>query len=225
MNILKFSAAILLISSPLFAHAGEIYVLSKSVVRGPQPNEPKDVQKLKEMGITDVVIFKKDTQSSNVKETAALIQAGMHPSKILEIPFPWKDMPEFQTVCQMTVAALERIRQVELAGGRTYFHCSMGEDRTGYLAGLYRLAAGQSKNITEVFQKEMCDRGYEAGNPNKPVGTVVMAIRRGLTPAYLILAKRILKYGYSPKICAMPLTESISDQEKSAFICHRPSKQ
>lgn len=206
------------------AQAGEIYVLSKGAVRGPQPSDPAALQNLKSLGITDVIIFKKDNRGEAKAEQAALIKMGLPASKILHIAFPWRDLPDFQSVCQMTVEALERLRQVEQAGGRTYFHCSMGEDRTGYLAGLYRLASGQSKNIAEVFQKEMCDRGYEAGNPNKPIGTVVSHIRKGLTPAYLILAKRIVTYGYSPRICAMPLTESFSDQERAAFICRTPRR-
>jgi multiple sugar transport system permease protein len=67
----------------------------------------------------------------------------------------------------MTVRSLKLLRDWTAAGKTTFFHCTVGEDRTGYLAGLYRLLT-ETTTAKAMFEQEMCERGYSSGNPQKP---------------------------------------------------------
>lgn len=66
---------------------------------------------------------------------------------------------------------------------KLFFHCTVGEDRTGYLAGLWDVLT-KKNNHKVAFQKQMCERGYSRGNPHKPE-YVVKEIRKDLTPLFL----------------------------------------
>ena len=74
---------------------------------------------------------------------------------------------------------------------KIFFHCTVGEDRTGYLAGLWKMLSDNvSRN--EAFHNEMCINGYGAGNPIKP-DYVVNEIRQDLTPMFTYMAYLIDK--------------------------------
>ena len=92
--------------------------------------------------------------------------------------------------CEQTLEALAVIQDVLGSKNRkVFFHCTVGEDRTGYLAGVYRMLFGGS-SAKNVFQNEMCARGYEGGNPDKPFN-VVNIIRGELTPLFLLMSIQI----------------------------------
>src|SRR5690606_20131805 len=76
-------------------------------------------------------------------------------------------------------------------GHTSLFHCTAGEDRTGALAGLFRML-DEGLSTDEVFYGEMCPRGYSNGNPNKP-WKVTGAIEAGLTPLFEAIAEKIEK--------------------------------
>lgn len=156
------------------------------VLRGAQPLG-KAVD-LKEAGVTQVLIFKNDTKGEVEREKAELLEAGFSAKNIHHIPMGWKDV-DLDLACEQTVKALQTLIKASKAQESIFFHCTAGEDRTGMLAGLFRMATEGIKT-DEAFQNEMCDRGYSDGNPNKP-GNVTGAIELGLTPLFMALAERI----------------------------------
>jgi hypothetical protein len=156
------------------------------VLRGNAPRR-EEIQQLKTYGITDILIFKKQTSSEVVQEIESLQKAGYAPERIRQIPFLWKDFGSFQETCEMTVQGLRVLSEIRDTPRRgVFFHCTVGEDRTGYLAGLFRMLA-EGWDTDRAFRQELCGRGYEAGDPGK-APEVVAKIRAGLTPAYLKMA-------------------------------------
>jgi hypothetical protein len=158
------------------------------VIRGAEPIG--HAMELVRRGVTDVVIFKNDTRGEVAEEIAELTAAGIPRRRILAIPFRWRDLPAFRISCEQTIAALKVLVASYLTTDRVaYFHCTMGEDRTGYLAALFRMMISRD-SLRQVFQEEMCDYGYEAGDPTKP-RQIVRQIRKELTPLFLKMAKLV----------------------------------
>jgi hypothetical protein len=154
------------------------------VFRGKEPK--KLVSELKSIGITDVLIFKNEVKTEVTTEISDLKKLGIKPH---HVPFRWKDFNSNQEACEQVVTALNLISKTKDNGGSIFFHCTAGEDRTGMLAGLFRmLDEGLSRD--QVFKKEMCAKGYSDGNPHKP-GMVTGAIQRELTPLFIALAAKI----------------------------------
>lgn len=162
------------------------------VLRGKAPQNEKEVAELVKYGITDVVIFKNDTRGEVATEQKLLLDQNLKPSRVVTIPFRWKEFGSFEEACVQTVEAMKHLKYVESKPGRgVFFHCTVGEDRTGYLAGLYRmLYAKNAWDMKRAFDDELCARGYEAGNPKKPQH-VVDAIRQELTPLFMKMAYKI----------------------------------
>ena len=161
--------------------------------------------------------------TGKVAELAQLRQAGYRAASISHIPFAWKDLPPFRTSCGQVVDALATLDRVYHTPGRTaFFHCTVGEDRTGLLAGLVRLLE-TGETVAQVFQRELCARGYEAGNPHKPP-MVVNQVRAGLTPLFLKMATLIkagkLKPGaLSKTVCARD--PGMGSLNPASFLCPR----
>ncbi|MBI4403684.1 MAG: tyrosine-protein phosphatase [Deltaproteobacteria bacterium] len=161
----------------LFSKAGYVY-------RGSAPRNEKEIRQLIKLGINHVLIFKNQTKDEVAVELKRLREAGLKKKGQVEwIKFVWKDI-EFKEGCTQTIQALKLLVTVSHnKKQRVFFHCTVGEDRTGYLAGLFRVLI-QKWDIEKAFDKELCERGYEAGNPDKP-DHVVQKIRDGLTPLFL----------------------------------------
>lgn len=158
--------------------------VSEGVLRGSEPK--KLVSELADYGIDEVIIFKTQTKTEVDDELAALALAGI---KSHHIPFKWKELTSYQEACEQVVAALTHIRRAQKAGKKLFFHCTVGEDRTGLLAGLVRME-NEGLTASEAWNQEMCPRGYAEGNAQKP-RQVVAAIHQGLTPLYFALAAKI----------------------------------
>lgn len=154
------------------------------VFRGKEPG--RLVSELRQIGITDVLIFKNDVKGEVLKEQVALKELGI---RSYNIPFKWKEYPSMQEACVQIADALTLITKVKAARGAIYFHCTAGEDRTGTLAGLYRMLEERIP-AEQVFRTEMCARGFSDGNPNKPP-MVTNAIQKELTPLFIALAEKI----------------------------------
>jgi len=167
------------------------HLVSENVIRGMAP-KTKELQHLLDIGVRKFLMFKIDTNGDIAKEKAALQSLGVADKDMLHLEFPWKDIPDYTPVCEMTVDALNMLKSADSKNEKIYFHCTVGEDRTGYLAGLYKLYRGDNETRMEVFENEMCDKGYEAGNPKK-IYTVVKQVREGLTPAFVAMADLIEK--------------------------------
>ncbi|WP_347358087.1 tyrosine-protein phosphatase [Bdellovibrio sp.] len=159
-----------------------------AVLRGMEPRSKAQVQELASLGIEHVLIFKTDTKGEVAKEITHLKAAGFSNKAITHIPFPWKDLHDFRQACSMTIQALQVIEKSLQRQHSIFFHCTVGEDRTGYLAGLWGLWSQTYASVDQAFRNEMCERGYEAGNPKKPYRQVVAKIRETLTPTYLKMA-------------------------------------
>ena len=171
------------------------HVVSESgttkVFRGMKPFRDADFDDLKSLGVDAVLIFKKPTAATEVdEETDALAPIGVSAANVINVPFLWKDFPDFESPCRMTVRSLKALDDWSTAGKTSFFHCTVGEDRTGYLAGLYRLLT-ETAPVRTIFDEEMCERGYSAGNPQKPMFGVANEVDADLTPIFLKMAFKI----------------------------------
>jgi hypothetical protein len=182
------------------------------LIRSQAPNKDHEYTELKDIGVTDVLIFKKETRNEVKKEIAKLLELGIKEERVRHISFLYKDFPDFETPCRQTIEALEFMQLMRTKSSRKLlFHCTVGEDRTGYLAGIVRLMS-EKISVEEVFKQEMCKNGYSSGNPNKP-GLVTSAIDRDLTPvflkmAYLIKKGRIKWKSLDPEVCSADPADS-----------------
>jgi protein tyrosine/serine phosphatase len=154
------------------------------VYRGKEPKAL--VTELADIGITDVLIFKNELKTEVTTEIAALKELKI---KSHHIPFRWKAFESTEVACTQVVEALNLIAKTKAKNGSIYFHCTAGEDRTGMLAGLYRMLE-EDLSMQEVFTDEMCARGYSDGNKNKPA-MVHAAIQKELTPLFIAIAQKI----------------------------------
>lgn len=153
-------------------------------------------------GVTDLIIFK--TQEPDRDDIAiqreVFLEKGFTENQISSIPFPWKGFTEFKDVCKMTLKALRKIKEVKADPSRkVLFHCTVGEDRTGYLAALFSLLEEPNLKdnplrVKEIFNEEACRGGYEGGNAHKP-HAVKASIREALTPLFTKMAFKIQR-GY-----------------------------
>ncbi len=157
-----------------------------TLLRGSQPL--KAAALLRDHGVDDVLIFKSDSRGEVAKEISMLQESGFTDSEIHHFPMAWKDL-DIDNACKQTVEALEILTAKVTEGRTVFFHCTAGEDRTGLLAGLYRLVH-EDVDAETMFQEELCAKGYAEGNPGKP-RLVIDQIHAGLTPLYFALAKKI----------------------------------
>jgi hypothetical protein len=140
------------------------------------------------MGITDVVIFKNQTRDEVDKEITELQDAGI--SNIHHQEFLWKEVTNQRVACEQTIAALKVLVEVEQSTSRkAFFHCTAGQDRTGYLAGLYRLLT-EDISREQAIAEELCANGYSEGNVNKPA-KVVYLVNESLSPLFVKMASLI----------------------------------
>lgn len=180
------------------------YILDAKIYRSAAPGAQTAL--LPGLGITDVIIFKAEVGGEVRSEIKRLQSVGFRPERIVHIPVDWRDMGPFEVSCHRVVQALHLIKNVEDTPGRKLlFHCTQGEDRTGMLAGLYRMIFN-NWTVHQAFDQEMCPRGYEAGAPSKPY-SVVQSIRQELTPVFLGVAYLI----QSGKITRDSINESVCD--------------
>ncbi len=180
--------------------------------RAPKPNEYK---KLIKKGITTVIIFKNQNHSEVDDEIAVLEKLGMAPEKIYHIPLPWKDIPSETQACEQVIQALVIISEVDAsAQDKVFFHCTVGEDRTGLLAGLSTQLLGLHDQRNS-YLKEMCNKGYASGNPHKPA-EVSASVERYLTPLYLkisslIASGQLTRANLKPEVCkSLPMLNTES---------------
>jgi len=166
--------------------------------------DPVYVDQIIAAGVTDLLIFKTQEPERDdiTMETEVFLSKGLNETQITSIPFPWKGFTDFKEVCLMTLQGLRKIKEVkdDSANNRKIlFHCTVGEDRTGYLAALYTLLEEPNlkenpQRIKEIFNEEACRGGYEGGNANKP-RAVKASIREALTPLFTKMAFKIQR-GY-----------------------------
>lgn len=168
---------------------------STRVVRGMAPKSEAQYRSLLEYGIDEVIIFKNPIRGDVAQEIEdwKAFSPQDHGPRVYDIEFKWKDHDDynedkFRIPCRQTIQALRIMKRAEAEGSDVFFHCTVGEDRTGMLAGVYRLLREAEANHRDIFENEMCDRGYERGNAFKPYKDVDVKIRASLTKLYLKFA-------------------------------------
>lgn len=172
------------------------------LLRGMEPRTPEQFDELRAVGVERVLIFKNTTGHDDVGEEIAAW--GLPEGDTLHVPFAWKDLPGFTAPCEQTVEALRFLRASVDAERPVFFHCTVGEDRTGYLAALHGVLF-EGADPREAFDRSMCERGYASGNPQKP-GFVLGKLEDGLTPLYRSMAwlvdEGLLTAELDPAACA-----------------------
>lgn len=225
---MKTTILLIALASNVALAAGlkNFHALSSKVYRSAAPTTAA-AGFLAQQGFTDVVIFKNETRHEVASEIQSLRVAGLNPAQIHHIPFRWDDEVPFGQACKQVLQALRILVAVEQSDQRrVLFHCSLGEDRTGLLAGLYRMLT-QNWPVQKTFRQEMCAFGYEAGDTNKPPH-VVNTIRSRLTPTFLKMAYLIQQKSLTPgrldeSICMSRLLQDAEVEswlrDRGHFIC------
>lgn len=156
----------------------------ETILRGMEPRTAQQLDELRAEGIAKVVIFKNATGNDDVgKEITAW---GLPKADVLHVPFQWKDLDGFKKPCEQTLDALRFIKASRAKNKKVFFHCTVGEDRTGFLAAVYNVLFEEA-DPRAAFDADMCEHGYGAGNPQKP-GFVLGKLEDGLTPLYREMA-------------------------------------
>ena len=180
------------------------------------------IEELKNFDITDILIFKNQTRDEIDRERAEVSDIAPE-IKITQMDFPWHNVESYVETCERTIDALRLMRSIDRNPTRKlFYHCTVGEDRTGLLSGLWDMLKF-GKTTSNVFKNQMCENGYEAGNPQKPA-YVVNEIRDDLTPMFIMMAKKI-EIG---KLKMRNLTKSVCyssiDLEREVPKCENSSK-
>ncbi|MEK6624104.1 MAG: tyrosine-protein phosphatase [Bdellovibrionota bacterium] len=159
---------------------------TSQVIRGQAPQT--NIHQLADLEVTDVLIFKNETKNEVQVELEQLKELNI---KGHHIPFLWKDIKNHKLASRQMVQAIRLIESVIAdENGKIFFHCTVGEDRTGILAGVWRLLNEKSLKAESTFQREMCQRGFAEGNPGKPEH-VVSQVQENLSPLYMFFAEQI----------------------------------
>lgn len=197
---------------------------SGKLYRGMAPRSDEELNQLIAAGIGAVLVFKNQTGTGTdvADEITKLGTLGIPASRAKNIPFAWKDLPNYQDPCTQTVEGLKFIKTNLSAGKKTFFHCTVGEDRTGLLAAMHRLLTEPNLEAGAAWDGEMCERGYGAGNPLKP-SFVKGKLEDGLKPLYrklAYLAKKGALDSLSTNACASDPSEE-ADFEAEALPLDR----
>ena len=200
------------------------HLVAKNVIRAMAPRNAEDIDNLLKLHVSEFLIFKNQTNDEVDKEIALLEEKGVTSEHIHHYDFPWKDITDFQSICEMTVDALMTIEKSENENHKIFFHCTVGEDRTGYLAGLYKIYR-TNQSLEDIFQGELCDKGYEAGNPKKGMN-VILKIRESLTPSFLTMVNLIQevkkdKISLSKSLCKGAEFQTFSRESLQKFRCSK----
>jgi hypothetical protein len=192
---------------------------SGKLYRGMAPRSDAEYDQLVAAGIGAVLVFKNQTGSGTdvADEISKLGTLGIPATRAKNIPFAWKDLPNYQDPCTQTVEALKFIKTNLAAGKKTFFHCTVGEDRTGMLAAMHRLMTERNLDADAAWDGEMCERGYGAGNPLKP-GFVKGKLEDGLKPLYrklAYLAKKGALDSLNVNVCATDPSEEADFESKA----------
>lgn len=190
--ILRTTAALAGLSSPFPSTVDGIsikntHAVDENIYRGMAPLGK--IEELIDFGITDIIIFKNQTRTE-IDEEMLELENKEAQMNVSQFEFLWHDYPSYKKACEDTIKALRILRSVhEMKRRKVFFHCTVGEDRTGFLAGLWRMLS-QNWSKRKAFYLEMCENGYANGNPQKP-DYVVGEIREDLTPLYMYMAAKI----------------------------------
>lgn len=162
---------------------------SDKIYRGRTPRA-NEIKRLTDTGINTVLIFKDQKKTEVDDEIDNLVARGFDPKRIIHIPFLWKNIVSEKLACEQTVQALQILRRIQNSkSDKLFFHCTVGEDRTGLLAALFdQIMNGTPQS--DSYIRNMCMKGYAGGNTEKPEH-VSDAVDQYLSPLYFKLSKMI----------------------------------
>lgn len=189
-----------LVSHPTFAQTGiknfHTVDTKGQVLRGGQPG--KKISELVKLKVTNVVIVKNQLNTEVDDEIQALKAEGIRSDVF---PLEWKEGMSLSKACHHVIDAVQTIQKYKRAGKKVFFHCTAGEDRTGLVAGLFRMV-DQGWTSNKAFKQEMCANRYSDGAGDKPKN-VTDSISKTLTPIFVALGKSITDSGsLNPSVCA-----------------------
>ncbi len=183
------------------------------IYRSMAPKTDAALDAYRAFGIQEVLVFKNDAGRSVAVERENLEKRGIESH---HVAFPWKDHTSFTRPCEQTVEALQIIHKAAKANRKILFHCTVGEDRTGFLAALYRLLSEKADPKT-LFFEEMCERGYDLGDAFKPYIEATLKIREATTSLYLKLAEKIVSGNLTPERISPQICRSDDGHPKFKF--------
>mgnify|MGYP001185002660 CR=1 FL=1 len=192
-----------------------------SLIRGAQPSS-KNVGVLVEAGVEEVLILKVDTKGEVAREIEALLAAGLPEDRVHHLLMQW-NKPDVANTCEQAATALQIITDAQAEGRSLYFHCTAGEDRTGMVAGLYRIFT-EGIEVDDAFENELCARGYADGHARKP-SHIASTIHRSLTPLFFELAERLKSANENGEVLPSPsklcrgIEKSVSESTATGTRC------
>lgn len=195
---------------------------SQKVFRGQAPLGK--IEELRDSDFTDILIFKNQTRTEIDEEYEELISKNAGHIQTKQIDFLWHAYPSYKKSCEQLIEGLKYLKEVKDSKNRKiFFHCTVGEDRTGALSGLWRMLTS-NYSLKKAFYSEMCENGYGHGNANKPY-YVYNEIRKDLTPLFIYMAQKIeskeLTYdNLNSDICQ----DDIEKKKKQKLKCKVSSK-
>jgi len=197
-------------------------VAGVKVMRSNSPYYPEHITDVVDQGIGKVIVYKSFYKAEQRYQLEDLYRENGYDGELIFLDMPWapdKETQEFDFVssCKLTIQAMIAIRDAETP---VLFHCTVGEDRTGMLAGILRVI-NNGWSIEQAFNDEMCANGYEAGNPRKLESFVVDAVRAGLTPLFLKMVTAIKQNNgiLSESLCESLPTDYIDGIEPTDLTC------
>lgn len=182
------------------------------LLRGMMPTTDAEVKSLVDKGINEILIFRNSGQGElAVESELALLSRQPSISSVHVIPFQWKDIDP-QLACIQTLQALKILASASQSkGSGLYYHCTVGEDRTGYLTAMYKVLF-EKKSSDKAFKEDMCGHGYAEADPHKPTH-VTQKVHENLTVLYLKMQKLVKSGKLSAKkldqeVCKDPIIRS-----------------
>lgn len=172
--------------------------VTPGVLRGGSPRSLEDLVELKKHGVEQILIFKKEKNNEVDREIEDAISIGYRREQIQHINMPWAGLKSFKPACEMMKDGLRALQSASKANQKIFFHCSVGEDRTGALSALWRLWNNPDLDPEDLFYSEMCRFGFAEANPAKSAPTI-REIHDSLGRLYFAMA---------------PLVASLRQQEK-----------
>lgn len=155
--------------------------------RGALPKSSGEYAELTKYKIQDTLIFRDDAEDEIRREQQTLQTLGIRSTWL---PMTWNKPKDPRTNCYQAVKAVKLLLELKRQGRHVFFHCTAGQDRTGLVAGLYRMLVEQW-SAQKAFRDEMCARGYADGGPSSKPAWISRAVAESLTPVFLALGREI----------------------------------
>mgnify|MGYP001276616596 CR=1 FL=1 len=162
---------------------GNLHTFDKEEKRFRSASPEGNYKEIHRLGVESVIILSTHKEDKHRQEIKALKNLGI--SDVAHIVFPWKDAEQDQSLCESALATVKLLAQKQ---NKTLLHCTAGEDRSGLIAGLYRVLI-EKQDPSMVFNKEMCERGFANANASKPKA-VAEKVKNYLLPLYFYLASK-----------------------------------